>query len=209
MKEMAEHEFPVTLGRDFAGVVEQVGSGVSGYRAGDEVFGFVLHADPAVQDGSWAELITISEEIVAQKPRSLDFAQAGAAPLAAISALAAFDALAPAAGETVLVVGAPGGVGSFFVQLAADAGRTAATRRAPRQRNASGLAPAPLRARPGRRRARGAADDPHAGQARRDDRVALTLGRCAQSWCRQARDGASGTSSFSPGRRTRRGSTSP
>jgi NADPH:quinone reductase len=122
MEEMAEHEFPVTLGRDFAGVVEQVGSGVSGYRAGDEVFGFVLHADPAVHDGSWAELITISEDIVAQKPRSLDFAQAGAAPLAAISALAAFDALAPAAGETVLVVGAPGGVGSFFVQLAADAG---------------------------------------------------------------------------------------
>ncbi len=121
MKEMAEHEFPVTLGRDFAGVVEQVGSDVSGYRAGDEVFGFVLHADPAVHDGSWAELITISEDIVAQKPR-LDFAHAGAVPLAAISALAAFDALAPAAGETVLVVGAPGGVGSFFVQLAADTG---------------------------------------------------------------------------------------
>jgi NADPH:quinone reductase-like Zn-dependent oxidoreductase len=52
----------------------------------------------------------------------VDFAHAGASPLAAISALTAFDALAPAAGETVLVVGAPGGVGSFFVQLAADAG---------------------------------------------------------------------------------------
>jgi NADPH2:quinone reductase len=122
MKEMAEHEFPVTLGRDFAGVVEQVGSGVSGYRAGDEVFGYVLHADPAVRGGSWAELIAISEDIVARKPSSLDFAHAGAAPLAAITALAAFDALAPAAGETVLVVGAPGGVGSFFVQLAAEAG---------------------------------------------------------------------------------------
>jgi NADPH:quinone reductase len=122
MKEMAEHEFPVTLGRDFAGVVEQVGSGVSGYGAGDEVFGFVRHANPAVHDGSWAELITISEDDVVQKPRSLDFAQAGAAPLAAITALAAFDALAPKQGETVLVVGAPGGVGSFFVQLAAAAG---------------------------------------------------------------------------------------
>jgi NADPH2:quinone reductase len=123
LKEMAEHEFPVTLGRDFAGVVEQVGSGVSRYGVGDEVFGFVLHANPTVHDGSWAELITVPEDnLVAAKPGSLDFAHAGAAPLAAITAIAALDALAPAEGETVLVVGATGGVGSFFVQLAAAAG---------------------------------------------------------------------------------------
>ena len=122
VKEMAEHEFPVTLGRDFAGVVEQVGSGVSSDRIGDEVFGYVRHVNPAVHDGSWAELIAISEADVAQKPRGLDFARAGAAPLAAITALAAFDAVAPAEGETVLVVGAAGGVGGFFVQLAAAAG---------------------------------------------------------------------------------------
>ena len=123
LQEMAEHEFPVTLGRDFAGVVEEAGSGATRYRVGDEVFGFVLHANPAVHDGSWGELITVPEDnMVAAKPRSLDFAHAGVAPLSAITALAAFDALAPAAGETVLVVGAAGGVGSFFVQLAADAG---------------------------------------------------------------------------------------
>lgn len=123
LKEMAEHEFPVTLGRDFAGAVEQVGSGVSRYRVGGEVFGFLLHANPTVHEGSWAELITVPEDnFVAAKPRSLDFALAGAAPLAAITAMAAFDTLVPAAGETVLVVGATGGVGSFFVQLAADAG---------------------------------------------------------------------------------------
>jgi len=43
---MAEHEVPVTLGRDFAGVVEQVGSGIRPYRDGDEVLGFLLHANP-------------------------------------------------------------------------------------------------------------------------------------------------------------------
>jgi len=123
LKEMAEHEFPVTLGRDFAGVVEQVGPGVSRYGVGDEVFGFVLHANPTVRDGSWAELIAVPEDnFVAAKPRSLGFAHAGAAPLAGLTAIAAFDALAPAEGETVLVVGASGGVGSFFVQLAAAAG---------------------------------------------------------------------------------------
>ena len=124
-KGMLEYEFPVTLGRDFAGVVEQVGSGVSRYEVGDEVFGFVLHADPAVHEGSWAELIVLPEDNqVAAKPQSVDFAHAGAAPLAGLSAIAAYDALAPADGDTVLVVGAAGGVGSFFLQLAAAAGAT-------------------------------------------------------------------------------------
>jgi NADPH:quinone reductase-like Zn-dependent oxidoreductase len=123
LKEMAEHEFPVTLGREFAGVVEEVGSAVSRYRIGDEVFGFLLHANPTVHDGSWAELIAVPEDnFVAPKPPGVELAEAGAAPLAALSALAAFDALAPSKGETVLVAGAAGGVGSFFVQLAADAG---------------------------------------------------------------------------------------
>ena len=123
LKELVEHEFPVTLGRDFAGTVERVGSRVSRYAVGADVFGFVLHANPTVQEGSWAKLITVPEDkSVAQKPRSLDFAHAGAAPLSAITAIAAFDALAPAEGENVLVVGAPGGVGSFFVQLASATG---------------------------------------------------------------------------------------
>jgi len=123
LKEMAAHEFPVILGRDFAGVVERAGSGVRRYRIGDEVFGFLLHAKPAVHAGSWADLIAVAEDNeVARKPDGLDFAQAGAAPLAGIAAIAALDALAPTDDETVLVVGASGGVGSFFVQLAAEMG---------------------------------------------------------------------------------------
>ena len=123
LREMAEHEFPVILGRDFAGTVEDVGGDVSRYAAGDEVYGFHPGANPTVRDGSWAELLTVAEDaFVAAKPRTLDMGRAGAAPLAAITALAAHDALALTPDETVLVIGATGGVGSVFVQLAAGAG---------------------------------------------------------------------------------------
>jgi threonine dehydrogenase-like Zn-dependent dehydrogenase len=69
LKEMVEHELPVVLGRDFAGVVERVGTGASRYRIGDEVFGFVLHANPTVHDGSWAELITLPEDFQVARNR--------------------------------------------------------------------------------------------------------------------------------------------
>ena len=123
LKGMVEHEFPVVLGRDYAVVVEQAGSAVTGYAVGDEVFGFLPHAGPEVHDGTWAELILVSQDrSVARRPA--DAAAAGAAPLAAITALAAYDALDLGKGATVLVVGASGGVGSFAVQLAAAAGAT-------------------------------------------------------------------------------------
>jgi NADPH:quinone reductase len=122
---MAEHEFPVTLGRDYAGVVEQIGSGVTRYAPGDEVYGFVLHANPSVRDGAWAELIVVPEDnLVARKPSGVGFAAAGAAPLAGITAMLSVDALELTEGDTLLVVGATGGVGSFAVQLAARAGAT-------------------------------------------------------------------------------------
>jgi NADPH:quinone reductase len=124
LKDMFEHEFPVILGRDFAGVVEEIGPGVSRYAAGDEVYGFLLHANPAVHEGSWSELIVVPEDnFVARKPR-VDFATAGAAPLAGITALAAVDALELSDGKRLLVVGASGGVGSLAVQLAVKAGAT-------------------------------------------------------------------------------------
>jgi NADPH2:quinone reductase len=119
-----EHEYPVILGRDYAGVVEQVGDDVTGYAAGDEVFGFLVHANPTVRDGSWAELIVSDDASIARRPAGVDVATAGAAPLAAITALTAIDALDLSEGDTMLIVGATGGVGSLAVQLAADAGAT-------------------------------------------------------------------------------------
>jgi len=122
---MVEHEFPVTLGRDYAGVVEQVGADVTRYAVGDNVYGFLLHANPTVHDGSWAELITVPEDgPIAPVPAGVKLAIAGAAPLAGITAMTAIDALELSPRDTVLVVGATGGVGSFAVQLAARAGAT-------------------------------------------------------------------------------------
>jgi NADPH:quinone reductase-like Zn-dependent oxidoreductase len=118
-----EHEYPVILGRDYAGVVEQTGGAVSRYSSGDQVFGFLRHADPAVHDGAWAELITVTEQLsIAPAPDGIDLATAGAAPLAGITALAAIDALDLSEGDVLLIVGATGGVGSLAAQLAARAG---------------------------------------------------------------------------------------
>jgi NADPH:quinone reductase len=124
LAEIAEHIFPITLGRDYAGVFEQVGADVGGFSMGDEVFGFVPAMSPVVHDGSWAELIVVPEASIARKPDRLDVATAGAAPLAAVTAMTAIDALDLVEGDALLVVGATGGVGSFAVQLALAAGAT-------------------------------------------------------------------------------------
>ena len=120
-----EHEFPVTLGRDYAGVVEQVGAHVTGYTPGDQVYGFILHANPAVHDGAWAELVTVPEHSsIGPAPDGADLATAGTAPLSGITAVTAIDALELSDADMLLVVGATGGVGSLAVQLAARAGAT-------------------------------------------------------------------------------------
>jgi NADPH:quinone reductase-like Zn-dependent oxidoreductase len=121
MRDYAEYEFPVILGRDFAGVVERAGSGAD-FSEGDEVFGFVQAVGTNVQYGSWAELALVPVEQAAAKPSGVDFARAGAAPVAALTAVAAVDALELEQGEPILIVGAAGGVGSFAVQLAKRAG---------------------------------------------------------------------------------------
>ena len=124
LKEMVPHEFPVTLGRDFAGVVEQVGDGVSAVSTGDAVYGFVPATAPGVHAGSWAELIAVPETGLARTPDGVDTAVAGAAPLAAVTAMLCVDALELSSGDAVLIVGATGGVGTVAAQLVAAGGAT-------------------------------------------------------------------------------------
>src|SRR5215203_2504796 len=80
LKDMVEHEFPILLGRDFAGVVERAGSDVRDLSEGDEVFGFVPGMGPTVHNGSWAELIAVPESVATRKPDDID----AAAPAAAV-----------------------------------------------------------------------------------------------------------------------------
>src|SRR3954454_21882927 len=122
LRGMADYEFPVILGRDFAGIVEKAGEGVDSAAAGDEVFGMVAPAAPNVHNGSWAELALVPAGSASRKPAGVDFASAGAAAVAGLTGVAAVDALDLQEGETILIVGAAGGVGSFATQLARRAG---------------------------------------------------------------------------------------
>jgi len=123
LRGMAEYEFPVILGRDFAGTVEGAGAGVERFRVGDEVLGYLPHADPDIHAGAWCELaIAPADGGIAAKPESVSVPEAGAAILAGLTALAVVDALEVAGDETVLIIGATGGVGGFAAQLVKLAG---------------------------------------------------------------------------------------
>jgi NADPH:quinone reductase-like Zn-dependent oxidoreductase len=111
------HHFPIIPGWELAGVVERVGPAVVDLAAGDEVFGYLRRDD--VQWGTTAELVPAPQRCVARKPASLSFAEAGALPLAGLTAYQALtEALGVGEGDRVLVHRAAGGVGFFAVQIA-------------------------------------------------------------------------------------------
>ncbi|WP_155375021.1 NADP-dependent oxidoreductase [Catellatospora vulcania] len=120
MAAFMEHRFPVVLGRDFAGAVDQLGDGVEGFATGDAVFGVVLTFP--LQAGGFGEYVVVPSTSLARVPDGLDLTTAGALGLAGAAAATVVDAIAPLPGETVLIMGATGGVGSLVVQLAAARG---------------------------------------------------------------------------------------
>ncbi len=130
MAEMIEHAYPLVLGRDAAGVVEEVGLGIAGIAVGDEVFGHVL-LTPPIQAGTLADYAVLPAAGTAPKPPSLDWVTAAALPLAGAAATAAVDAIDPQPGQTVLIVGATGGVGSIAIQLLAARGASVLATGAP------------------------------------------------------------------------------
>ncbi len=103
-----------TRGTDVAGTVEAIGSGVTRFRPGDEVFG--------AADGSFADFASASADQLALKPAKLSFEQAAAVPMAGLVALQALRKGNIGAGHKVLVNGASGGIGTFAVQIAKSLG---------------------------------------------------------------------------------------
>lgn len=99
-------------GLALAGVVESAGPGVTGFRAGDEVYG-------TCRTGSFAEFAVARVDRLAVKPASLSFEEAAAVPVSAVTALQAVrDRAEIKAGQRVMVIGAGGGIGTYAVQLA-------------------------------------------------------------------------------------------
>jgi NADPH:quinone reductase-like Zn-dependent oxidoreductase len=110
--------FPSGQGSDLAGVVQQVGEGVDGFSAGDEVIGFTG------ERASQAELVVIEAANATPKPAGVSWDVAGSLFVAGATAWAAVRAVSLVAGDTVVVSGAAGGVGVIAVQLAKRAGAT-------------------------------------------------------------------------------------
>ena len=119
MQSMVPLVLPLTLGMDLAGVIEAIGDGVTAFAVGDAVYGM----SDMMHQGAYAEYAVVPVAGIAIKPTSVDFVTASAVPLAGLTAWQAlFNAAGLKSGQTVLIHGAGGGVGSFAVQFAANAG---------------------------------------------------------------------------------------
>jgi NADPH:quinone reductase-like Zn-dependent oxidoreductase len=118
MRQVFPLQFPFTPGGDFSGVVEAVGSEVESFRPGDEVFGY------SMSGGAYAEVIAIDADKVALKPKTIGDVEAASLALVAQTALQMLDRVAARRGQTILIHGAGGAVGSVAVQVAHKRGLT-------------------------------------------------------------------------------------
>src|SRR5207237_6774663 len=111
-REFGTH-LPLIPGYDIAGIVEKTGVKVTKLKAGDAIYGYPTFG------GGWAEYVTVTEGEVAAKPASLSFTETAAVPMGALTAWQALvDTAQLQPGQTILIHGGSGGVGSFAVQIA-------------------------------------------------------------------------------------------
>lgn len=121
---LIRYTLPWTLGLDFSGRVAEVGSAVTRFAVGDEVYGSPTHR----RHGTYAEELVVDERVIAHKPRTLTHLEAASIPLVALTS---WDALVVGGrlrrGQLALIHAGSGGVGTFAIQLAKDLGATVAT----------------------------------------------------------------------------------
>ncbi|GAB3936183.1 NAD(P)-dependent alcohol dehydrogenase [Larkinella terrae] len=115
MKLMSGSAFPKSVGIDFSGIVDQTGSEVARFKAGDAVIGLL----DVFKGGALADYVVVKETDLAPKPANISFEKAAALPVTGLSALQIIDQLAAVgANQEVLINGATGGIGLFAVQIA-------------------------------------------------------------------------------------------
>jgi NADPH:quinone reductase-like Zn-dependent oxidoreductase len=111
-REFGTH-LPLIPGYEVAGIVEKTGANITKLKVGDAVYGYPTFG------GGWADYVTVKEWEVAAKPKSLNFADAAAVPMGALTAWQALvDVAKLQPGQTILIHGGSGGVGSFAIQIA-------------------------------------------------------------------------------------------
>ncbi len=114
LKIISGNKFPMILGFDLAGVVLEVGSQVTGFQVGDEIYGSL-----GVPGGAYAEIAAVPQKVAAIKSKNISFEEAAALPVAALTALQSLrDKANIQPSQSVLINGASGGVGIFAVQIA-------------------------------------------------------------------------------------------
>jgi NADPH:quinone reductase-like Zn-dependent oxidoreductase len=107
--------FPLILGGDIAGVVEKIGSKITKFKAGDPIYAYVSWKN----GGGYAEYAIVTEQEAAPKPKSISYVEAAAVPIVALTAWQALiDSAKLSAGQSVLIHGGSGGVGTFAIQIA-------------------------------------------------------------------------------------------
>jgi len=117
LNEFIPANFPAIPGWDIAGTVEQIGHSARRFKEGDKVYAYARR--PQIKHGTFAEYISLPESYIAKRSEKLSAEEAGGIPLVGLTAYQAlFDAGKLKQGETLLILGASGGVGSMAIQLA-------------------------------------------------------------------------------------------
>lgn len=120
-KEALPAEFPAIPGWDMAGVVEENGHAARRFKTGDEIYAYVRR--PIIKHGTFAEYIALPESYLSLRPQKISMEEAGGVPLVGLTAYQSlFETGNLKEGQTILILGASGGVGTFAIQLAKNIG---------------------------------------------------------------------------------------